>query len=83
MVDKFSKYMIDKILTNDDVRNKLKNKRKWLKTNKVVDYTNNLLIDNEWSTFLPPLKPVNVEHTTSVGENFKKLLDTSICKKFI
>ena len=80
MVDKFSKYMIDKILTNDEIRNELKNKRKWLKNNRVVDYTNKTSTKNVWETFLPPLKPVNVQHTSNIGDSFKNMLRDSMIK---
>ena len=79
-VEKVIVFMKSKILTNEDILNKLEEKRDWMILNKTLDEGRQVFDIKNWDTFLPHLNKVNVNDTRSVSGNFNRLLDESIAK---
>ena len=77
-LEKLKKFISEKIITFDYVKEKLETKRDY---NQKIKYDNIIFEDFNiqlWDTFLPPLDIVTVLQTNNISANFKKLLKDNI-----
>ena len=73
-MEKLKKFMVDKILTFDSVKDKLENKKLWLKKNKTGEIIPVEFQVQKWSSFLPPLDPVSVTRIANIGHQFERMM---------
>ena len=70
-ISKYIKANIEKfVLSNDDIRRKMRTKMEWLLLNPGNDIPMDLDI-SRWKTFMPPLVPIEQKTIENISESFK------------
>ena len=78
---RFKKFFEQEILSIYEVTNKLEFKREWLKNN-IEEFTNlNEFNIRNWSTFLPPLNPIDIDRVKMIGDSISQKLESTIRKR--
>tara|TARA_B110000977_G_scaffold41335_1_gene55642 strand:+ start:1382 stop:7375 length:5994 start_codon:yes stop_codon:yes gene_type:complete len=71
-VDKIKTFMVDKILSIDEIQQKLTIKREWNKKNKKTEIIIDEFDPQRWSDFLPPLIPITVTKLNNISGTFER-----------
>ena len=75
-IETVKKFMEEKILIVDEVKQLLNLKREWLKHNKTGEIIPTEFNVQQWTSFLPPLNPVTVTRVNNIAHTFEKTLRT-------
>ena len=73
-------WMNNNVLTDSDIMMMIKEKRYWLKENKIEDVMREDYDLKRWDTFLPPLIDFDITKQSGIGMNFEKLLKDAMIK---
>jgi len=77
-VGKIKTFMVDKILSNDEIQQKLTTKREWNKKNKKTELIIDEFNPQQWGGFLPPLMPVTVRKLNNISRTFEGTVKSRI-----
>ena len=75
-VTKVKDFMVSKILSLNEIEDKLTMKREWNKKNKGGFSIPSEFDVQQWTAFLPPLTPVTVTRLNNIGQTFERTLRT-------
>lgn len=76
--DKIKKFMDEKILVIDEVRQQLNLKKEWNKENRQETIIEEEFNVQKWTSFLPPLVPVTVTRLNNIATTFENMLKDRI-----